>query len=131
MVCGAEAPSSRGAWRCDVTLTGFWVSETFRQVVGLIRLGEVRISDHGYDELAADGIFARDALANVAEGIVVEDYPDYAKGPCVLVLQKDRRGEPMHVVWGIPKGASSPAVLITAYRPDPDRWESGLLRRRK
>jgi hypothetical protein len=107
------------------------VSETFRQVVGLIRLGKVRISDHGYDELAADGIFARDALANVAEGIVVEDYPDYAKGACVLVLQKDRRGEPMHVVWGIPKGASSPAVLITAYRPDPDRWESGLLRRRK
>ena len=107
------------------------MSETFRQVVGLIRLGEVRISDHGYDELAADGIFARDALANVSEGIVVEDYADYAKGPCVLVLQKDRRGEPMHVVWGIPKGASSPAVLITAYRPDPARWESGLLRRRK
>lgn len=57
-----------------------------------------RLSDHGYDELAADGIFARDALANVSEGIVVEDYPDYAKGACVLVLQKDRRGEPMHVV---------------------------------
>ena len=107
------------------------MSETFRQVVDLIRRGEVRISDHGYDELAADGIFARDALANVSEGIVVEDYPDYAKGVCVLVLQKDRRGEPMHVVWGIPKGASSPAVLITAYRPDPDRWEPGFLRRRK
>jgi hypothetical protein len=107
------------------------VSETFRQVVGLIRLGEVRISDHGYDELAADGIFARDALSSVSEGIVVADYPDYAKGACVLVLQKDRRGEPMHVVWGIPKGASSPAVLITAYRPDADRWEPGFLRRRK
>lgn len=107
------------------------MSETLRQVVGLIQLGEVRISDHGYDELAADGIFARDVLAMVAEGIVVEDYPDYAKGPCVLVLQKDRRGEPMHVVWGIPKGASSPAVLITAYRPAPDRWEPGFMRRRK
>jgi len=83
MVCGAEAPSSRGTWRCDVTLAGFRVSETFRQDIGLISLGEVRISDHGYDELAADGIFARDALANVSEGIVVEDYPDYAKGPCV------------------------------------------------
>ena len=107
------------------------LSETFQQVVGPIRLGEVRISEHGYDELAADGIFARDALATVAEGIVIEDYPDYAKGPCVLVLQKDLRGEPMHVVWGIPKGASSPAVLITAYKPTPDRWEPGFVRRRK
>ena len=131
MVCGAEASSSRGTWHRDLTLTGFRVSETFRRVVGLIRLGEVRISDHGYDELAADGIFAKDALAMVPEGIVVEDYPDYGKGPCVLVLQKDRSGEPMHVVWGIPKGASSPAVLITAHRPDPDRWEPGFLRRRK
>ena len=107
------------------------MSKTFSQIVGLIRLGEVRISDHGYDELAADGLFARDVLAMVAEGIVVEDYPDYAKGSCVLVLQQDRRGELIHAVWGIPKGASSPAVLITAYRPDPDRWEPGFLRRRK
>lgn len=107
------------------------MNETFRQVVDLIRRGEVRISDHGYDELAADGIFARDVMATVGEGIVVEDYPDYAKGSCVLVWQKDGDGEPIHVVWGIPKGASFPAVLITAYRPDPDRWESGFLRRRK
>lgn len=107
------------------------MSETFRQVVGLIRLREVRISDHGYDELTADGLFARDAFATVTEGIVVEDYPDYAKGPAVPVLQKDRHGEPMHVVWGIPKGATSPAVLITAYRPDPERWAPGFLRRRK
>ena len=93
--------------------------------------GEVRISDHGYDELAADGILARDVLASVNDGTVVEDYPDYGKGPCVLILQKDRRGEPMHVVWGIPKGKDSPAVLITAYRPDPERWEADSLRRRK
>jgi hypothetical protein len=131
MVCGTVTLSSRCGWHCDVTLTGFRVSETFRKVIDLIRLGEVRISDHGYDELAADGIFARDVVAMVSEGIVVEDYPDYPKGPCVLVLQKDRRGEPVHVVWGIPKGASSPAVLITAYSPDPDRWEPGFLRRRK
>ena len=80
--------------------------------------------------LRDDG-FVRDVLATVAEGIVVEDYPDYAKGLCVLVLQKDSRGEPMHVVWGIPKGVSSPAVLITAYSPDADRWEPGFLSRRK
>ena len=107
------------------------MSETFRQIVRLIQLADVRISDHGYDEMAADGLYVRDAIGSVADAIVVEDYPDYPKGPCVLVLQKDRRGEPMHVVWGIPKGKTSPAVLVTAYRPDPQRWEPGFTRRKQ
>jgi hypothetical protein len=70
-------------------------------------------------------------VESAADAVVVEDYPDYPKGPCVLVLQKDRRGDVIHVVWGIPKGKASPAVLVTAYRPDPQRWEPDFLRRKK
>ncbi len=106
------------------------MSETFEQILRLIDRGDVKVSDHGYDELAADGLSARDALVSVRAGAIVEDYPDYLKGPCVLVLQKDRQGKPIHVVWGIPKGKSSPAFLVTAYRPDPARWEPDLLRRK-
>ena len=107
------------------------MSETSEQVVRLVKQEEVRISDHGYDELASEALYARDAISSVVDGVVVEDYPDYPKGPCVLVLQKDHKGEPIHVVWGIPKGKSSPAILVTAYRPDPERWEASFLRRRK
>jgi hypothetical protein len=45
-------------------------------------------------------------------------------------LQKDRTGAPVHVVWGIPKGYDKPVVLVTAYRPDPERWDETFTRRR-
>ncbi|MGH9785850.1 MAG: DUF4258 domain-containing protein, partial [Terriglobia bacterium] len=90
----------------------------------------VVVSDHGYDELAADGILVRDIYEGVREGTVVEDYQTYPKGPCVLILQRDHDGKPIHVLWGIPGQSSSPAVVVTAYRPDPDRWTEGFRRRK-
>lgn len=107
------------------------MSKTFETVRNLAKDGSIRISEHGYDELVADDIFVREIVEGIEAAEIVEDYPDYPKGPCVLVLQKDRENQPIHVVWGIPKGNTSSAVLVTAYRPDPDKWEDDFIRRRK
>ena len=107
------------------------MSETFEAVRKLVAAGQVRISEHGYDEIAADGIYVRDILAGANKAaIVVEDYPTFPKGRAVLVLQFDKDSRPIHVVWGIPKGFTYPAVVVTAYRPDPDRWDRTFTKRR-
>ena len=106
------------------------MSETLDRVRMLVARGEVRISDHGYDELAEDGIVAKDAVAGVAAALIVEDYPNATRGPSVLVLQRDADGQPIHILWGIPAGKPGPAVVVTGYRPDPVRWSSDYLKRK-
>jgi hypothetical protein len=105
------------------------LSKFVEQVRALMRAGNVRISEHGYDELAEDGLTAREILGGVQNAVVVEEYRDYPKGPCALFLQTDRVGSPVHVVWGIPRGHDGPVVLVTAYRPDPQRWDETFMRR--
>lgn len=76
-------------------------------------------------------ISVRGTVANLMSAVVVEEYPDYPKGGALLVLQYEPSGKPVHVVWGIPRGHATPAVLITAYRPDALRWSDDFMRRRK
>jgi hypothetical protein len=106
-----------------------WMSELFETIRALIRAQDVRLSEHGFDEMVEDALTAREVIGGIEIAEVIEEYLNYPKGSCVLVLQKDRMGRPIHVVWGIPKGHISPAVLITAYRPDPERWDSTFTRR--
>lgn len=105
------------------------MSDFIEAIKNLIHTGDIRISEHGYDELAEDGLTAREVIGGMNEAILIEEYPDYPKGPCALFLQKDQVGRPIHVVWGIPKGYDKPAVLITAYRPDPNRWDNTFTQR--
>ncbi len=70
------------------------MNETFLRILHLVQSGDVKISDHGYDELAADNIFVRDVMATVADAVIVEDYPNYPKGLpylCCRKIERDRQ----------------------------------------
>jgi hypothetical protein len=64
------------------------VSRLWQQCAALIKAGDVRISEHGYDALADDGLTVDELLAVAGSAVVVEEYPEYPKVAAVLVLQR-------------------------------------------
>jgi hypothetical protein len=107
------------------------MSETLRRVQMLVPAGDILVSRHGLGKLDTENILLGAVVSGVRSAATVEDYPDAMRGPSVLVLQQDQNGQPIHVLWGIQKGTTGPAVLITAYRPDPLVWSADLLKRNK
>jgi len=107
------------------------MSETFDQIRKLIEQNQIQISAHDTTNwLKTISSFAK-FWQIWRMRLPLKITRINAKGPCVLVLQKDRQGKPIHIVWGIPKNTSFPAVLVTAYRPDPARWSDDFTRRKK
>jgi hypothetical protein len=98
------------------------MNPTFQQVCALVKDRKVRLSAHSYARLDKRGILVGDIVAGAQNGDVLENYPEAHLGPSVLVLQSTSNGELLHVVWGIEKGTTEPAVIVTAYYPDPALW---------
>jgi hypothetical protein len=70
----------------------------WQKLADLIAAGDVRVSEHGYDALADDGLGIDDILSGVPQAVVLEEYPDFPKGAAVLVLQLGAEGNPVHAV---------------------------------
>ena len=100
---------------------------TFDRVRAMVAAGNVRVSEHGFQELEEDGIFPDEVIGSVGSGLIVEDYPDAWKGPTVLVRQTLVSRRHIHVVWGFSKANDRLAVLITAYFPDSSLWSPDFL----
>ena len=105
------------------------MSDTFFRIVELVGNKDYRISNHAFDELLADNLTQADVIDSIPDATLIEEYPDFPKGPSVLLLRHCVNGRPLHAVRGIPKNHLAPAVLITAYLPDPNRWTEDFKRR--
>jgi hypothetical protein len=107
------------------------MSETLRRIQTLVLSGDTHVTEHGFEELRKDGILLADAISGIAAAVVLEDYPERQRGPGILTLQHDAAGHPIHVVWALPANERRPAVLVTAYRPNPALWDSDFRTRKQ
>ena len=107
------------------------MSETLARIRTLIAAGDFRISDHAYRQILERELIIEQLVESARHAEIVEDYPDFHKGPSVLILSRTE-GQAVHMVWGIPKNQAGPAWLVTAYVPDRQEWmPDNKTRRRK
>ena len=88
----------------------------------------MRITDHAQNEAQEDQLSYDDIFASVRQGEVIEDYPDDKPFPSCLIYGSTYNAEPVHSVWAYNQDSET-AVLVTVYRPDPDRWIHWRVRR--
>ena len=73
------------------------------------------------------GITQDDVTQAIRSGEIIEQYPDDYPYPSCLLLGTTDTGETFHVVCS---QGDSEVWMITAYRPDTDKWESDLKTRK-
>lgn len=74
------------------------MSALLEAIQKLVAVRQIRISEHGFDELSDDGISVRDVVWGIRNAIEIEEYPPSGRVPAGLVLEFDRAGQPIHAV---------------------------------
>lgn len=100
------------------------------QVQALVAVGRWIPSGHGNLRRDQRGLDDADLIHNIAEATTVELYDEPGQRSAVLLLQRERSGTPIHVIWGF-HSVTGDALVITAYYPRLDRWEPDLMTRRQ
>ena len=98
-------------------------------LIDAIKNDRIRITDHADEEAHNDNLSFEEVITSVLNGQVIEDYPTDRPFPSCLVFGENYKREPIHSVWAYNE-ENRWAVLITVYRPDPERWIDWKTRRK-
>jgi Domain of unknown function (DUF4258) len=94
-----------------------------------LRCERVVFSGHAIQRMFQRGVRPDAVNAVVSGGETVADYPDDSPYPSRLLLGFVE-SRPLHVVvaWDAATGA---CIIVTAYEPQPEKWEPGFRKRRE
>lgn len=97
-------------------------------IIDAIQSDRIRITNHADEEAQADHLSFDEIFVSVLQGEIIEYYPDDWPYPSCLIYGDTFSGDPVHSVWAYNE-ENQWAVLITVYRPDPERWINWRTRR--
>jgi hypothetical protein len=99
-------------------------------IIYSIQNHHIRITDHADEEAHIDELTIDEIFYSVFHGEIIELYPSDKPYPSCLVYGQTYGGYHVHSVWAYNE-ENQWSVLITVYRPDPDRWVNFRKRRLK
>lgn len=91
--------------------------------------GEWLYTKHAADRAIERGIWSHEVEEAIADGEIIEDYPQDKYGPSCLILGWTEANRPLHVQITYPRPGELIKV-ITVYEPDPKEWQEGFRERR-
>ncbi|MFT5208032.1 MAG: hypothetical protein ACI9CF_001796 [Candidatus Omnitrophota bacterium] len=86
-----------------------------------IQANHILITDHAHEEALEDTLTLDQIYFSAQWGEIIEDYSKDKPYPSCLIYGQTFSEEPVHSVWAY-NDLTKFAVLITVYRPDPNRW---------
>ncbi len=101
---------------------------TIKGIIESLRTDRIRITDHAYEESISDKLDFNGIFYSVFTGEIIEKYMDDKPYPSFLICGKDFSGNVVHSVWAY-DNINKHTVLITVYRPDPEKWSEDCRRR--
>ncbi len=91
--------------------------------------GRLEFSKHAVDQTLLRDIRIQEIRDAIANGQIIEVYPEDKYGPSCLILGFTAVGRPLHVQCNYP---SRPLIkIITVYEPDPGVWINFKTRRNR
>lgn len=94
-----------------------------------IRAGDYNISFTHTEKIRLRKIEAEEIEEAICKGTIIEPYPDDPRGSSCLILGFSNPNRPLHVICG--RLEEDEILIITAYEPDLNEWESDWKTRKK
>lgn len=89
---------------------------------------QFEFSKHAVDQSILRQVQVQEIREVIANGQVIEDYPNDKYSPSCLISGLTQSRRPIHVQCSYP---SRPLVrIITLYQPDPQKWDENFTQRR-